>query len=196
MLCGCAGRVGGPWRGAEIVIQRWFPSSVGPLNKIRPARAQSSSDHIGPQFNSPDNLHYSKPTLGRWQRKHRTSLKKSSSRLRQCKVRHQYVVALNVVTEHYVKKDLLSRQIASEIHNLSSPTALARFGGPFTPLDPLRPVTAATTDFPFLRFVFVNFVQSFPFLPDEQQPLWQDKVQPVSRPISPSLQSSRWRCKG
>lgn len=39
-----------------------------------------------------------------------------------------------------------------------------------------------TTDFPFLRFVFVNFVQSFPFLHDDQRPLWQDKVQPVPAP--------------
>jgi hypothetical protein len=81
--------------------------------------------------------------------------------------------------EHYLKKDLLSRQIAAEIHNLASPTALARFGGPFIPLDPAHPVTATTTDFPFLRFVFINFVQSFPFLQDDQRPLWQDKVQPV-----------------
>ena len=81
--------------------------------------------------------------------------------------------------EHYLKKDLLSRQIASEIHNLSSATALARFGDPFKPLDPSNPVTSKTTDFPFLRFVFVNFVQSFPFLHDDQRPLWQDKVQPV-----------------
>jgi len=83
-------------------------------------------------------------------------------------------------SEHYLKKDLLSRQIASEIHDLSSPTALARFGGPFKPLDPTKPVTPETTDFPFLRFVFVNFVQSFPFLHKDQRPLWQDNVQPVS----------------
>lgn len=82
-------------------------------------------------------------------------------------------------TEHYLKKDLLSRQIAFEIHNLSYPTALARFGDPFKPLDPSNPVTAQTTDFPLLHFVFVNFVQSFPFLHDDQRPLWQDKVQPV-----------------
>ena len=81
--------------------------------------------------------------------------------------------------EHYLKKDLLSRQIAFEIHNLSSPTALARFGDPFKPLDPSNPITPETTDFPFLRFVFVNFVQSFPFLYSDQRPLWQDKVQPV-----------------
>ena len=84
-----------------------------------------------------------------------------------------------IPTEHYLKKDLLSRQIAIEIHNLSSPTALARFGEPFTPLDPSNPVTPQTTDFPFIRFVFVNFVQSFPFLYNDQRPLWQDKVQPV-----------------
>lgn len=86
----------------------------------------------------------------------------------------------NLCSEHYLKKDLLSRQIASEIRNLSSPTALARFGDPFKPLDPTKPVTPETTDFPFLRFVFVNFVQSFPFLYKDQRPLWQDKVQPVS----------------
>jgi len=79
-----------------------------------------------------------------------------------------------------LKKDLLSRQITSEISGLSSPTALARFGEPFKPLDPSNPVTPENTEFPFLRFVFVNFVQSFPFLHDDQRPLWQDKVQPVS----------------
>jgi PX-associated len=81
--------------------------------------------------------------------------------------------------EHYLKKDLLSKQIAKEISNLSSPTALSRFGDPFIPLDPSKPITPQNTDFPFLRFVFVNFVQSFPFLHDDQRPLWQDKVQPV-----------------
>ena len=86
----------------------------------------------------------------------------------------------NVSSEHYLKKDLLSRQIASEIRNLSSPTALDRFGDPFKSIDPATPVTPETTDFPFLRFVFVNFVQSFPFLHKDQRPLWQDKVQPVS----------------
>jgi hypothetical protein len=84
-----------------------------------------------------------------------------------------------ILLEHYLKKDLLSRQIAFEIHNLSSLTALARFGDPFKPLDPSNPITPETTDFPFLRFVFVNFVQSFPFLHNDQRPLWQDKVQPV-----------------
>jgi len=91
-------------------------------------------------------------------------------------------IPTNLYSEHYLKKDLLSRQIASEIRNLSSPTALARFGDPFKPLDPTEPVTPETTDFPFLRFVFVNFVQSFPFLHKDQRPLWQDKVQPVSTP--------------
>lgn len=82
--------------------------------------------------------------------------------------------------EHYLKKDLLSRQIAVEISNLSSPTALEYFGAPFKSHDVDKPITPQTTQFPFLRFVFVNFVQSFPFLHDDQRPLWQDNVQPVT----------------
>jgi hypothetical protein len=86
---------------------------------------------------------------------------------------------VNAGAEHYLKRDLLSRQIAEEIHNLGSSTALERFGDPFKPLDPSKPITPQTTNFPFLRFVFVNFVQTFPFLPEDQRSLWQDKVQPV-----------------
>jgi len=184
-LCRSDGRVLGWWT--------WLGGNRHPaLNPLTGRSAQldqtfSSAVFQGQsctQFNSPDDLQLSRLVSRRWQRKYLTSLKKSVNRLPRYKVCHQWLVRLTVVTEHYVKKDLLSRQIAAEIRNLSSPTALSRFGGPFRPLDPAHPVTAATTDFPFLRFVFVNFVQSFPFLPNDQGPLWQDKVQPVPNPVS------------
>ena len=78
--------------------------------------------------------------------------------------------------EHYLKRELVSREVHDEINELNSPTALQRFGAPFQ--SPLGEVAPVDSELPILRYIFVNHVRNFPFLDQaKEKEFWQDKLQ-------------------
>lgn len=78
--------------------------------------------------------------------------------------------------EHYLKRELISRQVTDEISELSSPTALQRFGAPFR--SQYGEVSPMDSELPILRYIFVNHVRKFPFLNQaKEKEFWQDKLQ-------------------
>lgn len=95
------------------------------------------------------------------------------------------VLHLSPIEEHFIKKELLRTEIAVEFDKLSPEfndiSGLRRFGSPFVPLDPqmvhkmgidineLHIIGESTKnvvrgEFPVLRFILENFVQTFPFI--------------------------------
>ncbi|KAJ9615268.1 hypothetical protein H2200_001343 [Cladophialophora chaetospira] len=80
--------------------------------------------------------------------------------------------------EHYLKRELISRQVTDEIGELSSPTALQRFGAPFRSQHDYGEVSPMDSELPILRYIFVNHVRKFPFLNQaKEKEFWQDKLQ-------------------
>lgn len=78
--------------------------------------------------------------------------------------------------EHYLKRELIARQVHSEIQDLNSPTALQRFGAPFR--SDYGEVSPVDSELPILRYIFVNHVRNFPFLDKaHEKEFWQDKLQ-------------------
>ncbi|KAI9822057.1 MAG: hypothetical protein M1826_000565 [Phylliscum demangeonii] len=78
--------------------------------------------------------------------------------------------------EHYLKRELLQQQVHHEIYELSSPTALQRFGAPFR--SDYGEVSPLHSDYPILRYIFVHHVRNFPFLDQaREKEFWQDKLQ-------------------
>ncbi|KAJ5692643.1 hypothetical protein N7462_002066 [Penicillium macrosclerotiorum] len=78
--------------------------------------------------------------------------------------------------EHYLKRELIARQVRSEISELNSPTALQRFGAPFK--SDFGEVAPVDSELPILRYIFVHHVRNFPFLNQAQEKqFWQDKLQ-------------------
>ncbi|KZF23775.1 PX domain-containing protein [Xylona heveae TC161] len=78
--------------------------------------------------------------------------------------------------EHYLKRELLSQQVRFEISELSSPTALQRFGAPFR--SEFGEVAPIDSDLPILRYIFVHHVRNFPFLDQARETeFWQNKLQ-------------------
>ncbi|KAI9819571.1 MAG: hypothetical protein M1827_007021 [Pycnora praestabilis] len=78
--------------------------------------------------------------------------------------------------EHYLKRELISQQVDYEISELSSPTALQRFGAPFR--SEFGEVAPVDSDLPILRYIFVHHVRQFPFLDRaREKEFWQDKLQ-------------------
>lgn len=96
-------------------------------------------------------------------------------------------IHLSPVEEHYLKKSLIKNQIVSELNSLSpdyqDTSGLRRFGPPFVPADPrsfLKNPDSSTLEqiyaiseqsidifrsqFPLLRFVFENYIVTFPFI--------------------------------
>ena len=63
--------------------------------------------------------------------------------------------------EHYLKRELISREVHDEIQELNTPTALQRFGAPFR--SPYGEVSPVDSELPVLRYIFVNHVRNFPF---------------------------------
>ncbi|KAI9809355.1 MAG: hypothetical protein M1825_002647, partial [Sarcosagium campestre] len=75
-----------------------------------------------------------------------------------------------------LKRELLRQQVHYEIEELSSPTALQRFGAPFR--SDFGEVAPVDSDLPILRFIFVHHVRNFPFLDQaREKDFWQDKLQ-------------------
>lgn len=78
-----------------------------------------------------------------------------------------------------LKRELISQQVKWEIKELSSPTALQRFGAPFR--SDHGEVSPQDSELPILRYLFVNHVRNFPFLSQaKEREFWQDKLQTVS----------------
>jgi hypothetical protein len=78
--------------------------------------------------------------------------------------------------EHYLKRELIARQVRGEISELNSPTALQRFGAPFR--GEFGEVAPVDSELPILRYIFVHHVRNFPFLNQAQEKqFWQDKLQ-------------------
>ncbi|KAF2459992.1 hypothetical protein BDY21DRAFT_369896 [Lineolata rhizophorae] len=78
--------------------------------------------------------------------------------------------------EHYLKRELISKQSRWEISELSSPTALQRFGAPFR--SDAGEVSPKDSELPILRYIFVHHVRNFPFLDQaREKEFWQDKLQ-------------------
>ncbi|KAI9888635.1 MAG: hypothetical protein M1814_006575 [Vezdaea aestivalis] len=78
--------------------------------------------------------------------------------------------------EHYLKRELISQQVKYEITELSSPTALQRFGAPFR--SEYGEVSPVDSDLPILRYIFVHHIRHFPFLDQaKEKEFWQDKLQ-------------------
>ncbi|KAG5996789.1 hypothetical protein E4U52_005805 [Claviceps spartinae] len=86
--------------------------------------------------------------------------------------------ALTGKQEHYLKRELISKQVKWEISELNSPTALQRFGAPFR--SEHGEVSPQESELPILRFIFVHHVRDFPFLDKaKEKEFWQDKLQVV-----------------
>ncbi|KAJ5114891.1 hypothetical protein NUU61_000650 [Penicillium alfredii] len=78
--------------------------------------------------------------------------------------------------EHYLKRELIARQVRDEITELNSPTALQRFGSPFR--SEYGEVAPVDSELPILRHIFVHHVRNFPFLDQaREKEFWQDKLQ-------------------
>ncbi|KAH8733077.1 hypothetical protein GQ44DRAFT_601285 [Phaeosphaeriaceae sp. PMI808] len=78
--------------------------------------------------------------------------------------------------EHYLKRELISQQTKYEISELSTPTALQRFGAPFR--SDAGEVAPEDSELPLLRYIFVHHVRNFPFLDKaKEKEFWQDKLQ-------------------
>ncbi|RIA89362.1 hypothetical protein C1645_772664 [Glomus cerebriforme] len=73
---------------------------------------------------------------------------------------------LSPLQAHYLKKELISRQIRTEIQSISQHGALNNLGPPFTDKDSVE------TNTPFLRFIFSRFVYTFPFLQRSDDTFW------------------------
>lgn len=83
-----------------------------------------------------------------------------------------------------LKRELVGRQVTSEISELNSPTALRRFGAPFG--SEFGEVAPIDSNLPILRYIFVHHVRNFPFLDQaHEKEFWQDKLQ-VVRSLVPS----------
>jgi hypothetical protein len=100
---------------------------------------------------------------------------------------------LTPLRAHYLKRELVTSQLTSELAELSTPDALSLLGPPFAqkPKSPGSSSSAPSrdVDIPFLRFFFRHFVLSFPFLAKTQPSFFKDKLQPfvhsfLSRNIS------------
>ena len=78
-----------------------------------------------------------------------------------------------------LKRELISQQTQFEISELSSTTALKRFGAPFR--SDAGEVAPEDSELPLLRYIFVHHVRNFPFLDKaKEKEFWQDKLQVVS----------------
>ena len=77
-----------------------------------------------------------------------------------------------------LKRELVSQQTKYEISELSSTTALRRFGAPFR--SDAGEVAPEDSELPLLRYIFVHHVRNFPFLDKaKEKEFWQDKLQVV-----------------
>lgn len=100
---------------------------------------------------------------------------------------------LTPIRAHYLKKSLIQLQFSREIQaitstvNNSNASTLSHLGPPFSP----PPKDAPILDLPFLRYLFRQFVLTFPFLASAPKDFFPDKVQPfISSLLSRNLNST------
>lgn len=95
---------------------------------------------------------------------------------------------LTPIRAHYLKKSLIQLQFSREIQAITSnASTLSYLGTPFSP----PPKDAPFLDLPFLRYLFRQFVLTFPFLASAPKDFFPDKVQPfISSLLSRNLNSS------
>src|SRR5712672_3583912 len=101
--------------------------------------------------------------------------------------------ALSPVRAHYLKKYLIQLEFTREIQaitsttNNSSASTLSYLGPPFSP----PPKDGPSLDLPFLRYLFRQYVLTFPFLESAPKDFFPDKVQPfISSLLSRNLNST------
>lgn len=100
---------------------------------------------------------------------------------------------LTPIRAHYLKKSLIQLQFTQEIQaitstaNNSNASTLSSLGPPFSP----PPKGAPILDLPFLRYLFCQYVLTFPFLVSAPKDFFPDKVQPfISSLLSRNLNST------
>jgi hypothetical protein len=95
---------------------------------------------------------------------------------------------LTPIRAHYLKKSLIQLQFSREIQAITSnASTLSYLGPPFSPPSKDAPVL----DLPFLRYLFRQFVLTFPFLASAPKDFFPDKVQPfISSLLSRNLTST------
>ena len=94
---------------------------------------------------------------------------------------HPSAAALTPLRAHYLKKSLIQLQFDRELDHITSATpqhpnisTLSYLGPPFTP----PPKDTPHLDLPFLRYVFRQFVLTFPFMATAPKDFYSDKLQP------------------
>ncbi|KAJ7904538.1 hypothetical protein B0H14DRAFT_2663361 [Mycena olivaceomarginata] len=101
-------------------------------------------------------------------------------------------IDLTPLRAHYLKKSLIQLQFNHELDAITSPVStnvspLSYLGSPFSP----PPKGAPFLDLPFLRYMFRQFVLTFPFMAAAPKDFYSDKLQPfmasvLARNISPT----------
>ena len=99
---------------------------------------------------------------------------------------------LTPIRAHYLKKSLVQLQFSRELDLIttagpSNVSTLSYLGQPFTP----PPKDAPSIDLPFLRYIFRQFVLTFPFMAAAPKDFYSQKLQPfvsavLARGISPT----------
>ncbi|KAJ7129642.1 hypothetical protein C8R44DRAFT_83981 [Mycena epipterygia] len=99
---------------------------------------------------------------------------------------------LTPLRAHYLKKSLIQLQFNHELDVITSPastniSSLSYLGPPFSP----PPKNAPILDVPFLRYMFRQFILTFPFMASAPKDFYSDKLQPfmasvLARNISPT----------
>ena len=99
---------------------------------------------------------------------------------------------LTPIRAHYLKKALIQLQFNKELDIVTSPahgtvSPLSYLGPPFKP----PPKDAQRINLPFLRYIFRQFVLTFPFLDEAPKNFFPDKLQPfaasvLSKNLSPT----------
>jgi len=97
--------------------------------------------------------------------------------------------ALTPIRAHYLKKALIHLQVTRELNLITAAgppqvSTLSYLGQPFSAL----PKDAPPLDLPFLKYIFRQFVLSFPFLAAAPKDFYSQKLQPfVAALLSRSL---------
>jgi hypothetical protein len=100
--------------------------------------------------------------------------------------------SLTPIRAHYLKKSLIQLQFSQEIQAITSNTTpnistLSYLGLPFSP----PPKGSPVVDLPFLRYLFRQYVLTFPFLASAPKNFFPDKVQPfISSLLSRDIYSA------
>ena len=98
---------------------------------------------------------------------------------------------LTPLRAHYLKKSLIQLQFSREMHAIatsaSGASTLSYLGPPFSP----PPRHAPRLDLPFLRYVFRQYVLTFPFMAAAPKNFYSEKLQPfLASALARNLSSS------